>query len=242
MDDVERLQRETEYHNARFSHETREAQHKYYFALKSLEDDYERSVLSHSAGVKVLDYGCGRGDWSLKAAAVAEEVHGLDISEVAIEGARKRAPANAHFHVGDAHATPFDDGTFDFVFGSGIIHHLDTRLSLTEISRVLKPNGTAVFLEPLGHNPVFNMYRDSTPDARTIDEHPLLKSDYNIAGELFSENDWTFYGLSTLGSVPFRNSSIGKPVRKVLTMVDRAVLSLPGVRWQGWMALITLRK
>src|SRR3546814_4334755 len=45
-------------------------------------------------------------------------------------------------------------------------------------SRVLRPGGRAVFIEPLGLNPAIELYRRFTPSARTPDEHPLLRRDF----------------------------------------------------------------
>ena len=42
----------------------------------------------------------------------------------------------------------FDDDTFDYAVGLGALHHLNLELAGKEISRVLKPGGKAIFLEP----------------------------------------------------------------------------------------------
>ena len=54
----------------------------------------------------------------------------------------------------DAHDLQFEDGTFDFVYGDAILHHLNMVPALDEIFRVLKPNGKILFVEPLDVNPV----------------------------------------------------------------------------------------
>src|SRR3546814_1101008 len=78
----------------------------------------------------------------------------------------------------NAEAMTFPDDSFDLVFGSGIIHHLDIDRAFGEIARVLRPGGRAVFIEPLGLNPAIELYRRFTPSARTPDEHPLLRRDF----------------------------------------------------------------
>jgi len=240
------VEREREYHNQRFAEETRVAQEKYYFALRACDARYEQLVVDHSRDAVALDYGCAKGDWALRIAPSAKTVHGVDISDVAIDAARADAAAqglgNAHFATMDAHNMEFEDGTFDLVFGHGIIHHLDTRQSLQEVSRVLKPGGVAVFCEPLGYNPIINLYRAATPGARTIDEHPLVQADRDIAGELFRGNDWEFHALTSLASVPFRNSSFGERLYDWTTKLDRALFRLPVMRWQAWSALMVLTK
>ena len=79
----------------------------------------------------------------------------------------------------DAHDLQFDEGTFDLVIGNGILHHLDLDVSTNEILRVLKPNGRAVFLEPLSANPLLMVFRWLTPKARTEDESPLSRNELN---------------------------------------------------------------
>lgn len=240
------IEREREFHNQRFAEETRDAQDKYYFAIQDCDEKYEALVMQHAKGGVVLDYGCALGEWALKVAPVASHVHGIDISDVAIASAQasaaQRGLGNTDFAVMDAHHTAYPDNHFDLVFGIGIIHHLDTRLSLQEVARVLKPGGVAIFREPLGCNVLINLYRSATPEARTADEHPLVVADHAIASELFRRNDWTFYGLSTLASVPVRDTPLGGPLYRATAIVDRALLGLPGLKWQAWCALMQLEK
>ena len=240
------VEREREYHNLRFTEETRDAQDKYYFALSDCDAKYERLVVEHARDAVALDYGCAKGEWALKIAPVAKRVHGIDISDVAIDAARAEAAekglTNTQFDAMDAHQTDFADNTFDLVFGLGIIHHLDTRKSLEEVARVLKPGGVAIFREPLGYNPLINLYRSVTPNARTVDEHPLVHEDERISREVFGHSDWEFYGLSTLATVPFRNTGLAKPLLGVTATLDRALFRVPALRWQAWAVLMTLRK
>lgn len=240
------VERERNYHNRRFTEETRDAQEKYYFAIQDCDEEYERRLTRLAQNAVLLDYGCGFGDWALKLAPRAREVYGIDISDVAIAQAAAQAASlgldNAHFAARDAHATGFPDDYFDVVFGIGIIHHLDTERSLSEVARVLKPGGVAVFREPLGCNPVINLYRRATPAARTEDEHPLVLGDRAIASRLFRARTWDFYGLATLASVPFRRSPLGQPVYRATALLDRFLLRLPGLRWQSWCALLQLEK
>jgi SAM-dependent methyltransferase len=77
---------------------------------------------------------------------------------VGVRLTRERAAANGvsgrvTAEVMDATATAFADNTFDAVHGLGILHHVGLRTGLTEVRRVLKPGGCAVFLEPLGSVP-----------------------------------------------------------------------------------------
>ena len=242
---VDRIDRERDFHNHRFSGETREAQGKYYSAIEHGARDYMRLVRRLSAGADVLEYGCATGGNSLSLAPLCRSMTGIDISDVAIGHATERAVmggiGNASFHAMNAEDMTFPDASFDLVFGSGIIHHLDLDRCYSEISRVLRPGGTAVFWEPLGHNVLINLYRGRTPDVRTPDEHPLLRRDFTLARRHFGAVDLTFYGLLTLGSVPLRNTRLFRPVHAVAATLDRLLFVLPGLRWQAWYTLAILK-
>lgn len=240
------LERERDFHNERFADETRTAQEKYYWAIRQCDLDLRSAIAARASGSTILEYGCATGGHAIELAPTAHRVEGIDISDVAVEMAREHAASlgltNAFFSVGDAHATPYDDNTFDLVFGSGIIHHLDTERSLKEIHRILKPGGTAVFKEPLGSNIGINVYRALTPAARTEDEHPLLPRDKQIADRIFGSVDWEFYGLATLATVPFKATALGQPAYRLAASLDEVLARIPGVRWQLWYALISMRK
>lgn len=247
MVDLHRLERERAFHNARFTEETRTAQEKYYVAIADCERRFAEAVHAAAVDASVLEYGCATGEWAVGIAGVAREVRGIDISDVAVQAARQRAATagrtNLGFDVGDAHATGYPDAAFDLVFGSGIIHHLDTRRALTEIARILRPGGRAIFKEPLGSNLAFNLYRRLTPGARTPDEHPLVGRDFAIAREIYSLVELSYFGLTSLATTPFhRMPRMRRTVFGVTTRLDRMLFQIPGVRDQAWYALAVLTK
>ncbi len=242
----DRIERERAFHNERFGHEERRAQSKYYAAIRDGMDAFGARLRELAEGADLLAYGCGDTRSGLRLAPVARSVHGIDISDVAIAASRADAAAagvtNIAYSVANAEAMDFADASFDLVYGSGIIHHLDLEKSFSEISRVLRPGGRALFWEPLGHNLLVNAYRVLTPNARTPDEHPLLKRDFDLAERYFGEVSTKFYGLTSLATVPFKNSQLGEGLFKLTTGIDRALFRVPGVRWQAWYAMIELSK
>ena len=135
------------------------------------------------SGKTILDYGCGRGEASLKYLASGGTVFGIDIAENYIEAALASAnntkySTNSYtFKVMDAHDLQFDNNCFDFVVGNGILHHLNADKALSEIFRVLKPGGRVLMYEPLAGNPLLKIFRIFTPNARTDDERPFTASD-----------------------------------------------------------------
>jgi hypothetical protein len=63
---------------------------------------------------------------------------------------------------------------------------------------VLKPGGKAVFIEPLAHNPISNMWRRLSPSARTPDELPLSYYEISEMGKHFSSVECQEFALLTL--------------------------------------------
>lgn len=242
LDDTDRLERERAFHNERFGEGTRTAQDKYYSALQGCFDQYEARRATLSVGARVLECGCATGDNGFALAHDAQSFSGIDISDVAIDEATaeaaRRGLANTSFQVMDAHAMAFDADSFDFAFGSGILHHLDVPRMAAELSRVVRPGGRVLFVEPLGHNPLFNMYRQVTPNARTEDEHPLLKKDIDLLSEVFGEVKCDFFGLSSLAVVPFHTTPLRGPIYQATSRLDRALFAVPGAQWWAWYVLI----
>jgi ubiquinone/menaquinone biosynthesis C-methylase UbiE len=98
----------------------------------------------------VLDIGCGSGHGSNTLAKKFKEVHGVDISPEAIAYAEQywKLP-NIHFKIGDSLAIPFPENTFDVVVAFEVFEHLtDWRKFLSEIKRVLKPDGLVYLSTP----------------------------------------------------------------------------------------------
>jgi ubiquinone/menaquinone biosynthesis C-methylase UbiE len=110
-------------------------------------------------GHRVLDVGCGTGNVTLAAARRAGPsgaVFGIDAApEMIREASRKaeRQKTPVEFRVGLVEDLPFEDGQFDVVLSSLMLHHLPAdlkRKGIAEIGRVLKPGGrfAAVDFDP----------------------------------------------------------------------------------------------
>jgi ubiquinone/menaquinone biosynthesis C-methylase UbiE len=113
-------------------------------------------------GRRALELGCGTGVFLRRVAHSGAALLGLDLSQDLLARARRNveALANVRLVCGNAEALPFADGTFDTVYGSSVLHHLGLERALSEVYRVLRPGGRAVFAEPNILNPqVFVMFR-----------------------------------------------------------------------------------
>jgi SAM-dependent methyltransferase len=149
--------------------------------------------LGNVSGKDVLDYGCGHGMAAVVLARRGARVSGFDLSPAYIAEAGHRAVANrvsVHFQQADAEHLPFDDQSFDAVWGCAILHHLDLDRAGRELRRVLRPGGVAVFCEPWGGNPILNLARKRIPypgKERTRDERPLCSSDLDPLRTIFPQ-------------------------------------------------------
>lgn len=103
-----------------------------------------------SAGMRLLDCGCGPGTITIGLAGIVSpgEVNGIDMEVSQIEQAKDRAAreavANVQFDVGNLYEIPFPDAAFDAVMSHAVLNYLgDPGKALQEMWRVLKPGGVA---------------------------------------------------------------------------------------------------
>jgi ubiquinone/menaquinone biosynthesis C-methylase UbiE len=242
----ERLSREASFHDGTYSKNSRAGVTKYYGITQICWQDYRGFIWQHAPGQHVLEYGCGVGGYTVGLTKVGGKVTGIDISEVALQKADAYAKVRGYripFSVMNAEQMAFADSTYDLIFGAGILHHLDLDRALAELARTLKPTGQAIFLEPLGHNPIINLYRNLTPSMRTPDEHPLTMHDLALARRYFDEVEVKYYNLVSLAFSP-----LGKIVRTtrlidVLNALDQTLFKqFPFLQRYAWNANIILRK
>lgn len=111
-------------------------------------------LVSKNNPQQILDIATGTGDLAMMMSQLnPKKIVGLDISEGMLEvGKQKIAKANLteqiEMVVGDSENMPFDDNSFDAITVSfGVRNFANLDKGLTEIRRVLKPNGTFVILE-----------------------------------------------------------------------------------------------
>jgi SAM-dependent methyltransferase len=136
--------------------------------LKRRQQVYAAQV---SAGMNVLELGCGSGDFTKTLAETKARITAVDISSNLIECARKKVPdANVTFKVENAYDLNYPDHTFDAVIGNSILHHLEMDQAFKEIRRVLKPGKGICFIEPNLLNPL-QIIELSTPYMRKISRH-----------------------------------------------------------------------
>jgi len=166
--------------------------------VKQADIEHRRGILSlleANPGAKLLDLGCGNGDFTIKVAGKigTNKISGIDIVESKIIEAREQ---KIEIHKADLNnKLPFADESFDIIIGNQVIEHLsDTDIFVREIHRVLKNGGYTIITTPnlAGiHNILFLLLGIQPPNASV--------SDYYLAGT------WTL-GEKSLDPVKFQPS------------------------------------
>ena len=212
-----------------------------FYAIRHARDAYEKSLFaSRMAGAEALEYGCGLGERSAFLARGGARVTAIDISPVAIERATENAEREGQadridFRVMNAEQLDLADARFDLVTAAGVLHHLDLERSLPELARVMKPDGVGVFSEPLGHNPLLNLYRRRTPELRTHDEQPLLARDLDLIARHFGRVQTRFFHLTSVPAFALRRVRGFHRIVTALEALDQILFRVfPPLRRHAW--------
>jgi ubiquinone/menaquinone biosynthesis C-methylase UbiE len=103
--------------------------------------------LSHPAGLRVLEIGCGAGATAVELARRGHLVAALDRSPAMLQRTRNHAVISGVGELvrpilGDAHRLLFPAGTFDLVLALGVLSWLeDPNAAISEMARVTRPDG-----------------------------------------------------------------------------------------------------
>lgn len=135
---------------------------------------------------------------SIALAKTGAEVYGIDISQELIKKAlqladRERLADKLNFMEMPGENLTFQENYFGLVLGSSILHHTDIAMAMRSIQRVLKPNGGAIFLEPMNQNVLLRIWKKITPWRRSPAERALSESDLKLIQDNFPDSKYYFF-------------------------------------------------
>ncbi len=118
-------------------------------------DKYYRWIIDLLEPVRdkrLLDIACGGGFLLKEAEKRGLITFGVDISEKAIEIAKRSAP-NSNLAVADGENLNFQDNFFDYITNLGSLEHfLNPEKGVQEMTRLLKNDGKAIVMVPNSHS------------------------------------------------------------------------------------------
>ncbi|WP_168123939.1 class I SAM-dependent methyltransferase [Paenibacillus sp. HB172176] len=108
------------------------------------EELFEQEVAAMVAGKRVLDIGCGDGEFALQWSPIAEQVTGVDVTEDFIAHGDAGIRRNVRFVTANTkEALPFADESFDCAY-----NRRGPTSAYLDIARVLRPGGRLISLHP----------------------------------------------------------------------------------------------
>jgi ubiquinone/menaquinone biosynthesis C-methylase UbiE len=216
-----------------------ETDHWWYRGMRQITERMLLPALSPRRGLRILDAGCGTGG-NLGFLKAYGTVHGLDYSMLALSFA-KRMHLGAVLQATVEHL-PFPDGCFDLVTSFDVLYHQevgDEQHALSELARVLRPNGVAFVRLPAlaalrgAHDAkVHGARRYTLPELRTkLSAVGLRPLRLTYANTVLLPVAWLSRWISQLSSQQAAESDLKLPptiINKLLT----AILALES-RWLG---------
>jgi 2-polyprenyl-3-methyl-5-hydroxy-6-metoxy-1,4-benzoquinol methylase len=208
-------------------------------------------------GQRLLDFGCGPGEFSLLYAKLGYQVSAFDLSQNNIAIARERAEKyqlaeRTSFSVGIAEELEYPSDHFDVIVGIDILHHVDIARAIDECARMLKKGGIAIFHEPL-QVPAFERLRESRIALRlapknksydlhqTDDERKLTAEELQCVTRLGSEVAMKRFHLTSRLSRFIKNRNGGRPA--FFEKLDhRLTGAMPGLSNYGGIVVVKVTK
>ena len=234
---MDNLTREADFHNARANAES-EGEQRLGYIYSSMRDVMDLPVeRCHDDAKSVLEVGCYLGNNNYK--FQNRNYLGIDISPAAIDIASERNKISHHkFIVHDANHLEQLDSKFDYIFGNGVIHHLDLEAFNNGLNKILSKNGKAVFFEPM-HGPFYlRLFRWLTPKLRTEDEHPLTNADLKKFEEIFDVKIEYFGFFRPLFPILTGNLNVSV---KLSAFIDKVLLKT-FLKSQAWIVVMTFSR
>ncbi|MFH1831818.1 MAG: class I SAM-dependent methyltransferase [bacterium] len=121
-------------------------QESFWFKAKAQFIEVLLKKLNHTQNLKILDIGAGTGE-DIASIKKFGQVHALDIDQKTLDLIPDYLVVEKK--IGDACNLPYENQSFDLVVAFDVLEHIEQdQKVITEIHRVLKPNGHFAFTVP----------------------------------------------------------------------------------------------
>lgn len=203
---------------------------------------------------RILDVGCGNGIHLITLSSKINNGVGLDFSQPFIDYAKKQCQRkrlkNISFELGNAKKMAFDSESFDGVYSLSTLYHVPSVSQvISEISRVLKPNGWTVLdmgnLYSLNTIACLSHPELATPCHIQISEMKRIFENNKLVIKkwrsfqllpLWSDKPWWLYPLLWPGWKRIMTIEVGGK------MLDEIISSLPVIRQLTFRQIFVCKK
>lgn len=148
--------------------------------VDKVETELAFSMIKLRPGMKILDVGCGTGNFSIKLAEMGCKVVGIDISDEMLDIARSKAKLrnlDIEFHKMDVYKLGFEDGSFDAAFSMAAFEFIDKpAAALCEMVRVVKDKGQVLIGTISGDSKWGELYQSEPVKSSSVFKYAHFKT------------------------------------------------------------------
>lgn len=153
---------------------------------------------------KILDFGCGSGDWLNELYSYSNCLYATDVSANAIKYCEKNYQMKINYFIFNNQNIPLNNNYIDVVIifwvFQEIIDDKSLKTIISEIKRIIKKNGLIIFVD--------NLYSDIRKEIKTSSMGELMQIDNSIIRQqknnsmkaIFSNNEFKLLFHSEYGS------------------------------------------
>jgi ubiquinone biosynthesis O-methyltransferase len=154
--------------------------------VDKVETDLAFKMITVEKGMKILDVGCGTGNFSIKLAKLGCSVIGIDISDNMLQIAQNKAEVEnldiqfLHMNLNDLN---FNENKFDAVFSMAAFEFVDDEDAPKALEGMLKvvKNGGQVLIGTISSNSSWGeLYQDESFKKNTVFEYAKFKTLDNL--------------------------------------------------------------